>query len=205
MKPRNSFLIILLFLLLGFCSMNCRGQVFWLGFQVGEGVSWFSNPGKDSTMLSAGMGASLGGFMRFGSRPYYQLAFEWLRSTNQMKLQIVPGSSVHDNVPFHNFKMPVTAGYEIIHTPRFKWRAGGGLFIGTTFMLSSNAFGFKQQDIRNPQFGVIGETGIQYMNFLVLVDYNYSLTRFFANGVNEYGANVNSHLQIFALKVGLQF
>lgn len=83
--------------------------------------------------------------------------------------------------------------------------AGGGVFIGTTFMLSSNAFGFKQQDIRNPQFGVVGETGIQYMNFLVLVDYNYSLTKFFAKGVNEYGANVRSYLQVFSLKVGLQF
>ena len=182
-----------------------QGQVFWLGFQAGEGVSWFSSPGKDSTLLSAGAGASLGGFLRFGARPYYQLAFEWLRSVNQMKFQVVPGSSVHDNVPFHNFKVPVTAGYEFIHTPRFKWRAGGGAFIGTTFILSSNAFGFKQQDIRNPQFGVIGETGIQYMNFLVFVDYNYSLTKFFANNVNEYGADVRSHLQIFALKVGLQF
>jgi hypothetical protein len=205
MKTKNSFLIILLFILLGISSLNCRGQVFWLGFQAGEGVSWFSNPGKDSTTLSAGMGVSLGGFLRFGTRPYYQLAFEWLRSTNQMKFQAVPGSSVHDNVPFHNFKVPITAGYEFIHTPRFKWRVGGGVFIGSTFMLSSNAFGFKQQDIRNPLFGVIGETGIQYMNFLVLVDYNYSVTKFFAKGVNEYGTNVRSHLQIFALKVGLQF
>jgi hypothetical protein len=206
MKPiQNKLLISLLFLLLGLSPLSGRGQIFWLGFQAGEGVSWFSNPGKDSTLLSAGSGTSLGGFLRFGTRPYYQVAFEWLISTNQMKFQIVPGSSVHDNVPFHNFKLPVTAGYELIHKARFKWRVGGGLFIGTTVILSSNAFGFTQQDIRNPQFGVIGETGIQYMNFLVLVDYNYSLTKFFAKGVNEFGTDVRSHLQIFALKVGMQF
>jgi hypothetical protein len=205
MKPKYSTFIILIFLLMGLSPLNSRGQVFWLGFQAGEGVSWFSNPGKDSTTLSAGMGTSLGGFMRFGTRPYYQVAFEWLRSTNQMKFEIVPGSALNDNVPFHNFKMPVTAGYEIIHTPRFKWRVGGGVFIGTTFMLSTNAFGFTQEDVRNPQFGVIGATGIQYMNFLVLVDYNYSLTKFFAKDVNAYGANIRSHLQIFSLKAGLQF
>lgn len=205
MKPKSSFLIIPLFLVLGMSSFQSKGQVFWLGLQAGEGVSWFSSPGRDSTLLSAGMGASLGGFLRFGSRPYYQLAFEWLRSINQMKFEIVPGSSVHDNVPFHNFKVPVTVGYEIIHTPRFKWRAGGGAFIGTTFLLSSNAFGFTQKDIKNPQFGILGETGIQYMNFLVLVDYHYSLTKFFSNNVNEYGVDVRSHLQVFALKVGLQF
>jgi hypothetical protein len=195
----------LMFLALGLTSLNIQGQFFWLGFQAGEGISWFSDPGQGSVKLSEGAGTSIGAFARYGTRPYYQLAFEWLISTNQMKFEVTPGSAVNNNVPFHDFKVPVTAGYEIIHKPRFKWRVGGGLFIGTTAILSSNAFGFTQKDIRNPQFGIIGETGIQYMNFLVLVDYNYSLTRFFAENAGTYGIDVRSHLQIFALKVGMQF
>ena len=186
-------------------SLSSRGQFFWLGFQVGEGVSWFSNPGKNSVQLSEGAGTSLGLFVRYGTRPYYQLTFEWLISINQMKFEVQPGSVMHDNVPFHNFRMPITAGYEIIHKPRFKWRVGGGIFVGKTTILSSNAFNFTQEDINNPQFGVIGETGIQFLNFLLMVDYNYSLTRFFEPGINTYGIDVNSRLQIFTLKVGMQF
>jgi hypothetical protein len=206
MVPIKKILLTsLLFLAFELTALCSQGQFFWLGFQAGEGVSWFSDPGKGSVKLSEGAGTSLGFFARYGTRPYYQLACEWLISANQMKFEVTPGSAMHDNVPFHNFKVPFTAGYEIIHKPRFKWRVGGGLFIGTTVILSSNAFDFSQNDIRNPLFGVTGETGIQFMNFLVLVDYNYSLTRFFAENASTYGINVRSHLQIFALKVGMQF
>jgi hypothetical protein len=195
----------LLMLLLVLPSKPGHGQFFWLGFQAGGGVSWFSVAGQDSTKLSAGAGTSLALFIRYGTRPYYQLAFEWLFSTNQMKFEVTPGKTAHDNVPFHNFKIPVSVGYEIIHRPRFKWRAGGGMFIGWNTMLSSNSFKFNSEDIRNPQFGVTGETGIQYLNFLVLIDYNYSLSRFFAKDAGSYGVDVHSHLQIFSLKIGMQF
>jgi hypothetical protein len=206
MDPKRKILLAsLLLLFMGFASFPCRGQFFWLGFQAGAGVSWFSSPGQDSTQLSAGAGASFGIFIRYGTRPYYQLALEWFFSTNQMKFEVTPGTAAHDNVPFHNFKIPLTVGYEIIHKPRFKWRVGGGMFIGMNKILSSNSFNFTSEDIQNPNFGVIGETGIQYLNFLFLVDYNYSLSRFFAKEAKTYGFNVNSHLQIFSLKVGMQF
>jgi len=206
MDPIRKILLTSLFsLFMGIASLPCRGQFFWLGFQAGEGVSWFSKAGQDSTHLSAGAGTSFGFFIRYGTRPYYQLGLEWLFSTNQMKFEVKPGTTAHDNVPFHNFKIPIIVGYEIIHKPRFKWRIGGGMFIGWNSILSSNSFNFTQEDIRNPQFGLIGETGIQYLNFLVLFDYNYSLSRFFAEDGKTFGANVSSHLQIFALKVGMQF
>jgi hypothetical protein len=202
---RKTVLILVLFVSVSLASLPCRGQFFWLGFQAGEGVSWFSHPGQGNTRLSAGSGTSLGIFLRYGTRPYYQLAFEWLYSTNQMKFEVKPGMTAHDNVPFHSFKLPLTAGYEIIHHPRFKWRAGGGMFIGTNTILSSNAFNLTRDNIQKPEFGVLGETGIQYLNFLVLIDYNYSLTRFFEENAGSYGVNLQSHLQIFALKVGMQF
>jgi hypothetical protein len=206
MNPVKRILITsLLLLFTGLASLTCRGQFFWLGFQAGEGVTWFSDPGHDHTQLSPGAGTSFGFFVRYGTRPYYQLAVEWLFSTNQMKFEVRPGTTAHDNVPFHNFKIPLTAGYEIIHRPRFKWRVGGGLFIGTNTVLSSNSFNFTREDIQKFQFGVIGETGIQYLNFLFLVDYNYSLNRFFAGDATTYGFNVRSHLQVFSLKVGMQF
>lgn len=206
MNPIKKILLtVLLVLAMGLTYQESRGQFFWLGFQAGEGVSWFTNPGIDSVMLSEGSGTSLGFFIRYGTRPYYQVAFEWLTTNNQMQILVEPGLTVKDNVPLHNFKVPFTAGYEIIHKPRFKWRVGGGFFIGPTVPLSSNAFNFSRNDFRNPQFGLIGETGIQYMNFLILVDYNYSLTRLFSGNAGEYGINLHSHMQIFALKAGLQF
>ena len=202
---RKTVLISLLSLSIGLVALPCHGQFFWLGFQAGEGVSWFSNPGQENTNLSAGAGTSFGFFVRYGTRPYYQLGAEWLYSTNQMKFEVKPGTTAHDNVPFHNFKIPVTVGYEIIHKPRFKWRTGGGMFIGRNIVLSSNSFNFSREDIQNPQYGLIGETGIQYLNFLVLVDYNYSLNRFFDENASTYGYDIKSHLQVFALKVGMQF
>ncbi len=202
---RKIVLISFLSLFIGLSSLPCHGQFFWLGFQAGEGVSWFSHQTQDNTRLSAGAGTSIAVFIRYGTRPYYQVAGEWLFSTNQMKFEVTPGTTANDNVPFHSFKIPVTAGYEIIHKPRFKWRVGGGMFIGTNTILSSNSFNFTRGDIHKPEYGFIGETGIQYLNFLVQIDYNYSLNRFFADDANTYDVNVQSHLQIFALKIGMQF
>jgi hypothetical protein len=202
---RKTVLISLMSCTIGLASLPVHAQFFWLGFQAGEGVSWFSNPGQDNTKLSAGAGTSLAFFIRYGTRPYYQLACEWLYSTNQMKFEVNPGTTANDNIPFHSFKIPLTVGYEIIHKPRFKWRVGGGLFIGANTILSSNSFNFTEEDIQNPAYGVIGETGIQYLNFLVMIDYNYSLNRFFSQDASTYGVNVQSHLQILALKVGMQF
>jgi hypothetical protein len=202
---RKIALISLLSLSVGLPSLTCSGQFLWLGFQAGEGVSWFSSPGHENTNLSAGAGTSFAFFIRYGTRPYYQLAFEWLYSTNQMKFEVSPGTTANDNIPFHSFKIPFTIGYEIIHKPRFKWRVGGGMSIGTNTILPSNSFNFTREDIQKPEYGFIGETGIQYLNFLVVVDYNYSLNRFFDGDANTYGVNVKSHLQIFALKAGMQF
>jgi hypothetical protein len=202
---RKIVLISLLSLSVLLTSLPCHGQFFWLGFQAGEGVSWFSRQAQDNTRLSAGAGTSMAIFIRYGTRPYYQLSFEWLYSINQMKFEVTPGTTAHDNIPFHSFKIPITAGYEIIHKPRFKWRIGGGLFIGTNTILSSNSFNFTRGDIQKPEFGLIGETGIQYLNFLVQIDYNYSLNRFFADDASTYGVNIKSHLQIFSLKAGIQF
>jgi hypothetical protein len=202
---RKTVLISLMSCSIGLASLPCHAQFFWLGFQAGEGVSWFSNPEHTGTSLSAGAGTSFAFFLRYGTRPYAQLALEWLYSTNQMKFEVKPGATAHDNVPFHSFKIPVTAGYEIVHKPRFKWRVGGGMFIGTNTILTSNSFNFTWNDIQNPTYGLIGETGIQYLNFLVVMDYNYSLNRFFAEDAGTLGANVKSRLQIFALKIGMQF
>ena len=79
------------------------------------------------------------------------------------------------------------------------------MFIGTNTILTSNSFNFTWNDIQNPTYGLIGETGIQYLNFLIMIDYNYSLNRFFVEDAGTYGINVKSHLQIFALKAGMQF
>ena len=79
------------------------------------------------------------------------------------------------------------------------------MFIGVTTMFSTDIYVFEKKDFRNPQYGVIGETGIQYLNFLVLVDYNYHLSKLFIGDIRELGVDFRSHMQIFAIKVGMQF
>ena len=148
---RKILLISLLSLSIGLTSLPCQGQFFWLGFQAGEGVSWFSNPGQDNTQL---VSRCRNKFRPSSSAMAPDLITSWhlsgFISTNQMKFEVRPGTTAHDNVPFHNFKIPLTAGYEIIHKPRFKWRVGGGMFIGTNTILSSNSFDFTQEDIQKP-------------------------------------------------------
>jgi len=204
-RMKKILLTVLLVLALGLFSNRSQGQIFWLGFQAGAGVSWFKSPGIDNNLTSKGTGVSLGFFLRYGSRPYYQVGFEWLRSANNMQYEVAPGLVFTDQVPLHNFKMPITAGYEFIHKPKFKWRVGGGMFIGTNLLFSTNVFEFAREDFRNPQVGVIGETGIQYMNFLFLIDYNYHLNKLFIGDVRELGVDFRSHMRILAFKVGMQF
>jgi hypothetical protein len=59
--------------------------------------------------------------------------------------------------------------------------------------------------MKNPQFGLIGGTGIQFMNFIVNLDYSYHLTELFKGDEEVFGLNFKSHLQVIFLKVGLQF
>ncbi len=90
---RKIILISWLTLSSGLITLPCRGQFFWLGFQAGEGVSWFSRSGTGQHPLVSRCRDKFGFFMRYGTRPYYQLAFEWLFSTNQMKFEVNPGTT----------------------------------------------------------------------------------------------------------------
>ena len=107
-KMKNILLTLGLVITLTLISGRSQGQIFWLGLQGGAGISWFNSPGIQNTLLSEGTGYSLGFFLRYGSRPYYQIAFEWLRSNNNMRYEPEPGLVFEGKVPLHNFKVPVT-------------------------------------------------------------------------------------------------
>jgi len=87
----------------------------------------------------------------------------------------------------------------------FKWNVNAGASIGTVFLFDSNIFDFDREDMTNPQFAVIGGTGIQFMNFIVDVDYSYHLTDMFKADEIEFGENFGSHRQVIAVKVGMVF
>jgi hypothetical protein len=112
---------------------------------------------------------------------------------------------IEGEVPFHKFEIKVRVVYPIVYKPMFKWHVNGGASIGTTFLFSDNNFEFERNDMTNPQVAVMGGTGIQFMNFIIDLDYSYHLTDLFKGDEEDLGVDFGSHLQVFALKVGMVF
>ena len=182
-----------------------KGQVFWLGFNGGATYSWFDSPKVDNLVTADGYGWNLGFFAKYGKRPFYQLGLHWTRAQIDMKLNLAEDYVIEDKVPFHNFDLHMKVGYEIIRRPIFKWHVNAGPFIGRTFLFSSDVFEIERNDMQNPQFGFIGGTGIQYMNFILDLDYQYHLSELFKGDEEDLGVDFGSHLQHISLKVGFQF
>jgi len=206
MKSVNKILIIVILgMTITFVSKSSSGQLFWLGVNGGTQVEWFTTPKIDNAVLSAGIGYNLGFFFKYGKKPFYQAEFRWMRASNLVSYEYLPGEFIEGEVPFHKFEIPIKVGYPIVYKPMFKWHVNGGASIGTTFMFSANNFEFERNDMKNPQVAVIGGTGIQFMNFILDVDYSYHLTQLFKGDEEDLGVDWGEHLQVIALKVGWLF
>ena len=192
-------------LTLSLAAKNASAQMFWLGFSGGYQYSWFKSPNINNEVLGEGGGWNLGFFLKYGKRPFYQVGFRWMRAQNTITDSYDTEQTIVGDVPFHEFAVPVKVGYTLIDKPMFKWNVNAGASIGTVFLFDSNIFDFDREDMTNPQFAVIGGTGIQFMNFIVDVDYSYHLTDMFKADEIEFGENFGSHLQVIAVKVGMVF
>ena len=188
-----------------------HAQMFRLGVNGCTNISWFTTPGIDNALVSAGGGWNLGFFMRYGKKPFYQIDFRWVRANNHLSYRVdyrpILDTTIiyEDDVPFHQFEIPVRVGYPIYYSPLFKWHVNAGAFISTTFMFSTNVFEIERNDMRNPQAGVVAGTGIQFMNFIFDVDYSYHLTKLFKGDKEDLGVDFKAHLQLVSIRVGFQF
>ena len=192
-------LIIILFSL----GNKVQGQVFWLGVNGGATYSWFSSPKSENVITGNGYGWNLGFFMKYGKRPFYKLGFYWTRAQTDLSVKYSNDLIIKDNVPFHKFDLMLKVGYEIIYKPKFKWHINAGPFIGTSFLFSSNKFDISRDDVQNLQWGLEGGTGIQFMNFIIDLDYYYNINHLFTE--KEIDLELGSHMQHISLKVGFQF
>ncbi len=204
-KYKTVFSIIVIGIALIVLPKSAKAQLFWIGGNAGVNVSWFTTPKIDNAVVSSGVGHDIGFFLRYGKKPFYQVDFRWVRANNTLSYEYEPGLVIEDEVPFHQFKIPIRVGYPIIYTSMFKWHVNGGPFIASTFLFSSNTFEIERDDMRNPQFGVIAGTGIQFMNFIIDVDYSYHITQLFKGDEEDLGVDFDAHLQLITLKVGFQF
>jgi len=206
MKNMKKIAIILLLGAFGtLLAKHSNAQLFWIGVNGGIQGNWFTSPKIDNAVLGAGGGWNLGFFLKYGKRPFYQVDFRWMRANTLITYEYLPGEIIEGEVPFHKFEIPVRAGYPIVYKPMFKWHVNGGASIGTTFLFSDNNFEFERNDMTNPQVAVIGGTGIQFMNFIIDLDYSYHITDLFKGDEEDLGVDFGSHLQVFALKVGMVF
>jgi hypothetical protein len=197
--------IVIIGLAMIFITKSSSAQLFWIGVNGGTQIEWFTTPKIDNAVLSAGAGWNLGFFLKYGKKPFYQAEFRWMRASNLVSYEYEPGKFIEGEVPFHKFEIPVKVGYPFIYHPKFKWHVNGGASIGTTFLFSSNEFEFERNDMKNPQVAVITGTGIQFMNFILDLDYSYHLTQLFKGDEEDLGVDWGEHLQVISLKVGLVF
>ena len=206
MKSRARYIVIILLMgLFLTAGKEARSQVFWLGLNGGATHSWFSSPKANDLVTGEGWGWNLGFFVRYGKRPFYQAGIYWTRAKNHMKYYWDPSIVFEDDVPFNNFDIIVKTGYEIIRKPIFKWHVNAGPFIGTSFLFSTNTFEIESDDMKNPQFGFNTGTGIQFMNLIIDVDYQYHLTELFLGDEADLGIEFGSHMHHITLKVGFIF
>lgn len=206
MKTKKQFTYIIIFLFFVFIGINkTQGQVFWLGFNGGAAYSWFNSPKADNLVTADGYGWNLGFFAKYGKRPFYKLGLYWTRNQTDMKYHLNEDQVIEGNVPFHNFDLHIKAGYELIHKPKFKWHVNAGPFIGRTFLFTTNVFEIEKDDMHNPQWGFVGGTGIQYLNFIIDLDYQYHISELFKGDEEDLGIDFGSHLQHLTLKIGFQF
>ncbi len=201
MKAKIKFIfVIAVFLITSLEKSNA--QVFWLGFQAGPNVSWFSSPKLDNVITSYAPGYQIGFFARYGKSPYYHVGFNWIRAQADIKFIVDENNIFEDRVPFHNFDLTTKIGFETIHKAAFKWRIDGGPFIGGSTLFSSSVFEFEKNDFRNPQFGFQVGTGVDIYNFNIDFTYNYHITQLFKGDEEDLGVDFGSHLQIIMLKLG---
>jgi hypothetical protein len=204
-RMKKISLVLILGMLFTLAAKNASSQMFWLGFNGGYQYSWFNSPNIDNEVTGEGGGWNLGFFLKYGHRPFYQVGFRWMRAQNTITDSYDTEETLVADVPFHEFQLPVKVGYTIINHPMIKWHVNGGASIGSVFLFSTNTFEFERKDMTNPQFAVIGGTGIQFMNFIVDLDYSYHLTDMFKADEIEFGENFGSHLQVVSVKVGMVF
>jgi hypothetical protein len=203
-KARATFFAIVGMILFSI-NTETRGQVFWLGFNGGATHSWFSSPEFDNLLTDDTWGWNFGFFTRFGKRPFYQAGVSWTRAQSPMKIYVTDNHIIEDQVSFNNFDVMVKTGYEIIRRPIFKWHVNGGPFIGTSFLFGTSTFEIEDDDMRNPQFGLAGGTGFQFMNLIFDVDYQQHLTDLFTEDEIGGGTDFDSHLHHITLKAGFIF
>ena len=184
-----------------------QSQVFYIGFNTGSAYSWFNSPKFDNAITSHGYGLDLGFYFRYGKRPYYQVGFDWTRSQNNFIFEIKEADfKIEDKVPFNNFDFSFKIGYEIVQTPMFKWKTHAGPFIGRSLLFTSNEFDFDNSDFKNPQYGIIAGTGIQFTNLVIEIEYSYHISGLLKPvDVDGYTVEFGSNLQLITLKVGFQF
>ena len=185
-------------------KLEAKSQIFWLGVKGGPSFIWFNSPKFYDALVSEGYGWNIAVFAKYGKRPYFQVEADWTRAEVNLRFQFADITILEGKVAFHNFDLPVKVGYEIISRAKVKWRADAGPFIGTTFIFSSNDFEFERDDFRNPHFGVVAGSGIQFYNFVFSANYSYQITELF-KGDDELGYNLGAHLQIISLKLGIMF
>ncbi len=185
---------------------KAQAQVFYIGVNGSAVYSWFTSPKFGDLVSADGWGWDLGFFLRYGKRPYFQFGFDWVRSENDFVIGDGETTFFSEKLRFHNFDFSAKIGYNIIQTPMFKYKIHAGPFIGKSLMFSGKDIVFDNSDFRNPQFGIIAGTGIQFTNLIIDFEYSYHFTQLFKPVVidgEEF--ELGSKLQLITLKVGFMF
>jgi hypothetical protein len=186
-------------------SNRAHSQLFFLGIEGGATYSWFNSPKFENIITSDGWGWNLGFFARYGKKTYLQLGFDWTRSKNDFRIDF-EGFHFDEQIKFHNFDFSIKYGYNFFYRPMFKLKVQAGPFIGRSFLFSGDELEFTNDDFKNPQWGIIGGLGFQFMNFVADIEYSYHFTDLFEPiVVGDQEIKFGSNLQMIIIKIGFMF
>lgn len=118
--------IILLISALGSVGGLGAQPLLYLGVQGGTAVPDLQ-PAADAGLRSdAGSGRSLGLFMRYGRRQYYQFDVNWMRGRRTFLIDQGAQGPLMQDIPVRQFGMGAKIGYQWLRTPYLKGRADMG-------------------------------------------------------------------------------
>jgi len=178
--------------------INLQAQRPNLQLRVFAGMNVFTLKSKSNPLLDGVSVGYLGGFgARITKRKLYgEMNFNFIRSGIPLELQRIGSNLPNSTINISAFEIPIVAGYKFANTAFFKWSMYTGINTIIVTRVKQNDLDFTKSDMKNPQFGLRGGSGIDFAFFTFNFHYTYGLNKLIKNE-----NRTNNHLMEFNIGV----
>jgi hypothetical protein len=155
----------------------------------------------ESLSSSAKVGYMLGGFLRFGSRPYVQPGvFYQSTAFEATGLSDIPAETLTDNLGVNSVWIPVLLGFNIISGDALDLHVNAGPAATIVTSVADNDFGLVKDDYESLIWGAVVGAGVDFT--LVSLDASYE---FGLSNVLKDDGGADTKQNVFRFSAGLRF